>query len=170
MTIDELLESEQIKRLKYRYMRALDTHDWELMESLFMPDATTWFGNGKYASEGWPAIRDFYQALVNDNFVSSHIAIHPEITLTGPGTATAVWRFEDTVHYLAANPLAKLDGLMGGDEIQGAGYYYDDYIKVGGDWKIKATGYVRIYERIEHRGQRELDVGVDKLRGRRQRS
>lgn len=166
MTIEDLLEYEQIKRLKYRYMRALDTHDWDLMETLFVPDGRTWLGNGKYAFEGWPAIRDFYRQIVNDNFVGSHIAIHPEISLRGPDIASAIWRFEDTVHFLAPIAATKLDGLTGGEELQGAGYYYDDYIKIAGEWRIKSTGYVRLYERIERRGQRQIEIEVEALRGR----
>jgi hypothetical protein len=30
--------------------------------------------------------------------------------------------------------------------IQGAAFYHDEYVKQGGEWKIRSTGYERTYE------------------------
>jgi hypothetical protein len=35
-------------------------------------------------------------------------------------------------------------GLM----VRGAAYYTDDYVKVAGEWRIKHTGYARVYEEL----------------------
>ncbi len=165
LTLDDLLAHEEIKLLKYRYMRALDTHDWVLMESLYMPDAHCWFGNGKYSAQGRDEIITFYKSLLNDDFWSSHIAVHPEIELTSPTTAKAIWRLEDTVHYLADNPAATEAEMRAGDEHQGAGHYFDEYAKLGDDWKIQSSGYVRIYDRLERRGQRDVILNLEPQRG-----
>jgi uncharacterized protein (TIGR02246 family) len=165
LTIEDLLEHEEIKRLKHRYMRALDTHDWELMATLFLPDARCWFGNGKFSAEGREAILSLYRGLLDDGFWSSHIAVHPEIELTGPDSARAIWRMEDTVHFVNENKAAKLDGQRAGDEMQGAGHYFDEYVKVDGGWKIRSTGYIRLYERVEHRAQRDMTLELEPLRG-----
>ena len=167
LTIEDLLEHEEIKRLKHRYMRSLDTHDWDLMASLFLPDARCWFGNGKYSEDGREAILALYRRLLNDGFWSSHIAVHPEIDLTGPDTAKAIWRMEDTVHFLDENKAAKLaGGQKPGDEMQGAGHYFDEYVKTAEGWKIKSTGYIRIYERVEHGTHRDMALDLEPQRGK----
>ena len=35
--------------------------------------------------------------------------------------------------------------------LHGAGFYHDEYVKVGGEWKIAVTGYDRTFEQIEVR-------------------
>jgi hypothetical protein len=35
--------------------------------------------------------------------------------------------------------------------LHGAGFYFDEYVKVGGRWLIKTTGYERTFEQIEVR-------------------
>jgi hypothetical protein len=35
--------------------------------------------------------------------------------------------------------------------VRGAAYYEDDYVKVDGDWRIKHTGYKRVYEELAPR-------------------
>lgn len=164
-TVQNLLAYEDIRRLKFQYMRALDTHDWALMESLYIEDAVVWFGDGKYSCQGRDNIMRLYRRLLTDDFISSHIAVHPEIDLTSETTAKAKWRFEDTVHFLAANPAVQKVHIKGGEELQGAGYYSDEYVRVDATWKIKSSGYVRIYERVESRGTREIELIVDSRLG-----
>ena len=48
MTADDLVEMEHIKRLKYRYFRALDTNDSGLLATLFTPAVTARFIGGSY--------------------------------------------------------------------------------------------------------------------------
>ena len=38
-----------------------------------------------------------------------------------------------------------------GVDIRGGAFYEDEYVKVGGEWKIKSTGYKRTYEEMEPR-------------------
>lgn len=163
MTIEDLIEIEQIKRLKYRYMRALDTHDWPLMRSLFVADARTWYSGGKFSAQGIDIIMSQFEQTLGPHFYSSHVALHPEIELISPAEATGYWRLEDTVHYIADGPADTR--MRAGDELQGAGYYRDEYVKVDGTWLIRSMGYTRIYERIESRGQRVMQLDADPALG-----
>ena len=45
--MNTLLEIEQIKQLKARYLRGLDTNDWELFASSMAEDCTGRYNNGK---------------------------------------------------------------------------------------------------------------------------
>jgi hypothetical protein len=145
MTVDELIEIEAIKRLKYRYLRCLDQKLWEDMADVLTVDAVAAYSGGAYSFEGRDEILNFLrEAMGSQNFLSSHRCHHPEIDLTGPDTAIGVWAMDDVV---VMNDL----GLT----VRGAAFYTDEYRKVGGDWKIARTGYKRTYEEIQPRGNVE---------------
>jgi hypothetical protein len=149
MTPEQLVDFHEITRVKHRYLRALDTHQWDLMRTCFADDARSWYSSGRFSAQGADAIIRMLSANMSEGLVSSHVATHPEIEFTGPTTATGVWRFEDTVH------------ALGGDTVlNGAGYYYDEYEKGPDGWRIKSTGYERIFELRETKPAGALQVQV----------
>jgi hypothetical protein len=140
----DLHELEAIKRLKYRYLRCLDQKRWDELAECFTADARSSYGGGRYAFEGRDAIMDFLRkAMGAPSFLSSHRVHHPEIEITSPTTATGTWALEDTVIETRA-----------GITIRGAAFYSDEYVKEGGDWRIRFTGYKRTYEEVESRRDR----------------
>jgi hypothetical protein len=137
-TLDQLCDLEEIRRLKYRYLRALDQKLWDLLADCLTEDAVAEYSAGKYRKKGRSAIVDWISnAMGSEQFLSSHRCHHPEIELTGPDTATGVWALEDVV-------IIEDMGLT----IQGAAFYTDEYRRVDGEWKIAATAYKRTYEEI----------------------
>jgi hypothetical protein len=145
MTPEDLVEMELIKRLKYAYARCLDLKRWDEIGGLFTEDAVAAYSGGGYSFEGRDAIVDFLRRSMGaETFHSSHKMHHPEITLTGPTTATGVWALDDVV-------------VMTDFEltIRGCSFYDDEYVKLGGEWKIKRTGYKRVFEEIQPRGNVE---------------
>jgi len=63
----------------------------------------------------------------------------PFINLTGPNSATGRWRLLDYAMNLAQDNLVTT----------GAAEYHDTYEKGEDDkWRIKSSGYERIYERV----------------------
>ena len=84
----------------------------------------------------------FTKAMGRPAVLSSHRVHHPEIDLTSETTATGTWALEDVFIDEDA-----------GVTVRGAAFYEDQYVKVGGTWKIKHTGYARTYEEIENRKQ-----------------
>ena len=141
MTPEDLVEIESIKQLKYKYMRCVDQKLWDELPECFTPDATAAYSGGKYSYTGRDAIVEFLRTSMGaDSFHSSHRVHHPEITLTGPDTATGVWALEDTViesHFQVT--------------IRGAAFYTDEYVKQGGRWQFRHTGYRRTYEEMQSR-------------------
>ena len=139
--MSNLEEIEAIKRLKYRYFRALDCKQWAELGETLSDDATTAYDKGKYSFSGRAAILGFLKdALGSPRVISLHQGHHPEIELTGATTARGTWYLEDMVFFLDANMV-----------LHGAGFYSDEYVKVDGDWKIKSTGYERTFEQMETR-------------------
>jgi len=142
--MDDLREIEAIKQLKYRYMRCLDQKKWDELRECFTDDVVTSYGGGKYAFEGREAVMRFLvDAMGAPSFLSSHRVHHPEITLTGPDTARGIWALEDTV----VDPERRF-------VLQGAAFYEDEYVRQGGRWLIRRTGYERTFELIEPFDQR----------------
>jgi hypothetical protein len=72
--------------------------------------------------------------------LTSHRVHQPEIDLTSDTTAKGTWALEDTVIETQAQIT-----------IRGAAFYTDEYVKVGGEWKIKMTGYRRTFEEMVSR-------------------
>ena len=136
---------EQIKRVKYRYMRCLDQKRWDEIRECFTADATAAYSGGKYAYDGVEAIVGFLERSMGaDTFLSCHRVSHPEIELTSETTATGTWALEDTVIE-----------TQWGITIRGAAFYTDRYVKTADGWKIEHTGYKRTYEEISPRASVE---------------
>jgi hypothetical protein len=145
VTPEDLVEIEAIKRLKYRYVRLLDLKEFDELEELFLEDATATYSDGTYSFDNRDGIMGFLrESLGSTTMLTSHKVHQPEIDLTGPDTATATWGLEDVV-ILADHRLT----------IRGAAFYSDRYEKVDGEWRIRHTGYRRVYE---ERGKRPDDL------------
>ncbi len=137
----DLEQIELIKRLKYKYLRALDQKDWTELAECFTEDAVTNYDSGTYSFEGKENIINFLKKFMDrPTQVTQHQVHHPEIDLTSDTTAKGVWYLQDFVIDLDTNTI-----------LRGAGFYHDEYVKVNGEWKIKLTGYVRTYEEVEER-------------------
>ena len=143
-----LEDMEAIKRLKYRYLRCLDRKLWDELAGCFTEDATTSYSGGKYSFQGREAIVRFLRESLGPAMLSMHHGHHPEIEITGDSTARGIWALEDYLIMTQSNT-----GL------RGAAFYKDEYVKVDGEWKIKSTGYDRIFqERWDRRETPSLKV------------
>lgn len=142
MTSDDLIHIEQIKRLKYRYMRCLDQKRWDELATCFTEDAVASYSGGRYHFEGRDAILEFLvRSMGAETFLSSHRVHHPEIDLTGSETARGIWALDDVVVETQWDIT-----------IRGAAFYEDDYVRPDDAWLIARTGYRRTYEEIQPRG------------------
>jgi len=138
---DDLVELELIKRLKYRYIRCLDLKLFDEVGECFIEEATASYGGGAYTFAGRAAIVDFLRrSMGSTTMLTSHKVHQPEIDLTDAVTATGVWALDDTV------VLTDL-GMI----VRGAAYYTDEYVKQEGGWRIRHTGYKRVYEELAPR-------------------
>ncbi|KRB79993.1 bile acid 7-alpha dehydratase [Nocardioides sp. Root190] len=132
MTYDDIAA---ITRLKYRYLRCLDTKQWEDFASCFAPDATADY-NG-LAFEEPVALVDYMRANMGEGVLTMHQAHHPEIDvdLDDPDRATATWYLHDKV-IVDAFRFA----------LEGGAIYSDRYVRTDDEWRIQHTGYRRTFE------------------------
>ncbi len=141
--IRALEDIEAIKQIKYRYLRCLDTKRWDEMAETFTEDATTTYSDGEYSFQGVDQIMKFLRESPlgkEGEFIGVHHCHHPEIELTGETRARGTWAL---YNYL----LHKRSGTG----LRLCAYYQDEYVKQDGCWKIKSTGYTRIFEEIWER-------------------
>ena len=137
----DLVALEEIRQLKYRYLRCVDLKRWDEMAGVFTPDASADYGT--HAVRGQLSLRGREQIVgyLRDNLGSQIVTVHrcgqPEITIEGD-TAKGTWSFEDTV-------IAMEHRVW----IKGAAFYEDEYARgPDGVWRISHTGYQRIYETL----------------------
>ena len=124
---------EEIKQLKYRYLRTLDLKRWDDFEATFVPEATADYGEG-LRFDGRKAIVTFMRDSLGPKMVTFHQCHHPEITIDAEA-ARGRWYLEDKV-------LMPEHRLI----LEGAAFYEDRYVSTPDGWKILHTGYRRTYE------------------------
>lgn len=132
----ELLDREQLKELRAKYFRCLDLRDHDGFASVFTEDAVlevpevdlVLLGRGEIALKVLASLTDA---------VSAHHGHTPELTFTGPDTATGIWAMQDIVEW----PRSASGERVG---ITGVGHYHDEYVKVDGRWHIAKVRLVRI--------------------------
>ena len=133
---------EEIKRLKYRYLRCIDCKRWDDLPECFAEDAVTSYAGGQYSFEGRDNIITFLKEALPATMITMHQCFHPEIEITSDTTAKGLWALHDYVIELNENT-----------SLRGYAYYEDEYINVDGQWKIKSTGYKRVFEETWNRAE-----------------
>ena len=129
--LNDLVEIEALKQIMAKYARFGDTHNWEEFRKLFTEDMV-------YSVDAMPrASKDAPQSAViegRDTLIAgmgellkgvqtAHNMYLPEITITGPDTATSTWG----IHDLVKTPVCVFNGY---------GHIHQEYVKVDGEWKI----------------------------------
>lgn len=136
MTDSEAIEA--IKQVKYRYLRALDTKNWDEFAATLTDDVAADYGASLGKTQHFTdraSLVDYMRSSLPPDVISEHRVTHPEITLDGTDTAWGIWYLQDRV-------IVAEHDLM----LFGAAFYHDRYRRTGDGWKIGATGYARTYE------------------------
>lgn len=139
--LQTLLAIDDIRAVKARYCRLLDTKDWSGFAALFTDDAVMDVSEdtGNPPITGIPAIVAQVRFAVDDA-ATSHQVHTPEITLAGNDTALGVWAMQDRVVWREG-----LSPIPGVASITGYGQYHESYRREGGEWKIAALRLSRFH-------------------------
>ena len=135
----DLVALEEIRQVKYRYLRCVDLKLWDQIEDVFTPDASAAYGTQAVGRplnlNGRDEIVGYLRKNLGPEIITMHRCGQPEITIKGD-KATGTWAFEDTVIAMEYRVL-----------IKGAAFYEDAYERgADGKWRISHTGYQRVYE------------------------
>ena len=124
---------EEIRKLKARYFRGLDSKDWDLYAEVFAEDVVA--DMSRTGGEVFHGRATFVAYVRGLKLVQSvHQGHMPEIELTSDTTAAGIWSFEDYNLWE--------DGIQN----HGYGHYTETYEKADGRWRIKTMklSYLRI--------------------------
>lgn len=133
MTIEDIINIEEIKKLRSLYSHYFDAQDLDKLYSLFTEDAKCeWDEDHGGTWDGIESIRSNYKIWMDKYpgyFIFMHAVTNPWIELTGPDTAEGRWFLLDYNFHNreSMNPLGTI------------GIYYDCYKKVNNQWKIYKT-------------------------------
>ena len=111
----------EISQLKYRYLRTLDSKDWDGFADCFVPEATGDYNGLVFDDRA--ALVAYMRENLGEGLVTMHQAHHPEIEVDGD-TATARCYF--TVLQVTAQGLHPIL----------AGEYHDRFRRVDGKWQF----------------------------------
>jgi hypothetical protein len=138
---------EELKQLKARYFRCMDTKDWDGFAAVFAPDAVmdmssemrdrTTGGDG--ITRGNEAIAAFVRGAIHV-VQTVHQGHTPELVIESETTARGVWAMEDLLRWPDGYPIATLHGY---------GHYHETYRKVDGAWRIQSTRLSRLRIDVE---------------------
>jgi ketosteroid isomerase-like protein len=136
-----LWDIEQIKQLKARYFRFIDTKDWSSFADLFTADCIHYLPAGAPTPtlDNATYLASLQRMLAHA--VTTHHGQMPEITLLSPTEAEGIWSMFDDVR---SEPP---DGPQ--RRVQSYGHYYETYRKCeDGRWRISSKRNVR--QRLDH--------------------
>jgi hypothetical protein len=147
--IERLLAIEEIKRLKARYFRALDTKDMETYGALFTDDAAIDVRGVTDSTAGGEGMQSFddsavfvggkafaaYVGKVAATFSTAHHGHMPEIEILTATTARGIWAMEDHIWFAPGS---------GHRMMHGYGHYHENYRKVNGVWRIASMTISRL--------------------------
>ncbi|HPX37516.1 MAG TPA: nuclear transport factor 2 family protein [Mycobacterium sp.] len=129
---------EAIKRVKYRYLRALDTKHWDDFADTLTEDIVGEYGSSvgkEHRFTNRAELVEFMRNSMPATVFTEHRVTHPEITVDDHDQAEGTWYLQDRVIVPEYNFM-----------LFGAAFYRDRYRKTEDGWKICATGYQRTYE------------------------
>ncbi|HEY2505267.1 MAG TPA: nuclear transport factor 2 family protein [Streptosporangiaceae bacterium] len=140
--LEHLAALEDIRQLKYRYLRCVDLKLWDEIAEVFTADATADYGTHvtrrPLSLRGRDEIVGYLRKSLGPDITTLHRCGQPEIKIETT-KATGTWAFEDTVIAMAHRVL-----------IKGAAFYEDEYERgADGQWRICHIGYRRIYETMQ---------------------
>ena len=130
--VQELHDIEAIKQLRARYARYVDTKQWDSWSALLADDFRLESDAGVHV--GREEVVTMVSAAL-DAGTTVHHCYTPEITITGPDTATGVWAMEDIVRI-------EMEGAS--VAFHGYGHYHDVYVRTADGWRFQESVQTRI--------------------------
>jgi hypothetical protein len=138
-TLQQLSDLEDIRTLKHRYFRCIDTANVAELEELFTDDVTVDYRGGNYRVQlsGKDNMVEFLANAFHSDMIAMHHGHMPEIRLTGHDSAEGTWYLEDMVFSMTERT-----------HLIGTALYKDRYRREDEAWKIAHTEYDRVIELI----------------------
>jgi 3-phenylpropionate/cinnamic acid dioxygenase small subunit len=132
----EIADLLEIQHVLYRYARAIDERDFDLLRQVFTPDATIHYDVPGGVRLGFREAVEWLRGALQIFAVTQHVMSNPLIELDGD-------RARSTTYLTASHVQVKLDGAEA-CVVQG-GIYHDQHLRTGLGWRIAARRLQAIY-------------------------
>jgi len=140
--LERLTAIEDIKQLKARYFRSMDTKDWPGLQAVFSDDAE-FDMRGEAADKSKAAdgliignanIMPFIRNAVLE-LTTVHHGHMPEIEIISSTSAKGIWAMEDVLRWPPGAAVKTLHGY---------GHYHETYRKTEDGWRIQSSRLSRL--------------------------
>jgi hypothetical protein len=132
--VQRLVDIEEIKQLKARYFRAVDTKDWDLFATGVLAPGVRFDIMGEVVEGRDDVVAYVAQAI--EKATTVHHGHTPEITITGTDTASGIWAMYDYVRWRKRNGSDKV--------LHGYGHYHEEYVRTDAGWRIRSCTLTRL--------------------------
>lgn len=135
-----LAAAEEIRQIKARYFRFVDTKQWDCLRKLFTEDATLHFPERTVAPEKYDSCISRLSRLLGSDVVSIHEGGMADISILDEANAQAIWFMRDTIIFPEGRP-----NPFGIAKLAGAGHYHEHYRRCSRGWLIASLRLERLF-------------------------
>lgn len=138
--LERLEAIEEIRSLKARYFRLMDTKQWDELRQIFASDLKVLTPEGKVYTEGGDTYAEALRHSL-EQAVSIHQGLMGEVEIDETGAepiGRAVWAMQDIISWTDRHP------RTGWKSILGRGHYHETYRREGGRWRIATLTLTRL--------------------------
>lgn len=135
--VERLEAIEEIRNLKGRYFRLIDTKQWDELRLVFTADMKVLTPEGTIYAQGGATYADSLRDSL-DKAVSCHQGLTGEIEVLDAQNARGIWAMQDVIEWEECHP------RFGWKSILGRGHYHETYRKEAGAWRIATLTLTRL--------------------------
>lgn len=133
-------EIENIRQLKARYFRLMDTKQWDELRSVFTDDVV--IDTSEDSGTVIQGVDEYLPFLISQigDVTTVHHGHMPEIELIDDTHARGVWAMEDELWWPEGHPIAYLHGY---------GHYHETYLRAEDGWRISTMRLTRLHRTLQ---------------------
>ncbi len=140
--LDKLAALEDIRSLKARYFRCMDTKQWDELRTVFATDFEVISPSGQVWLKGGDAFTDSLKSSL-EHSVSCHQGLTSEVEIIDDSNARGIWAMQDVIEWQDRHP------REGWKSIVGRGHYHDTFRKENGVWRMASLKLTRLRLDVE---------------------
>ena len=145
---------EEVRILRSRYFRYLDTQQWDAFGALFRDDCVMDFPFDSFTPDpGGPAIAAAVADVLTGG-ASVHRGFQHEIEVLDSDHARGIWAMSDLLVLPPGDPASS------STVVRGFGHYVDEYRRVDGGWLFSHVELHRIHREITTCAKSEIPAAL----------
>ena len=139
MDLQEISDRLEIEGVIVRYTRAIDTGDWDALDTVFTPDAEIDYTESGGVADTYPTVKPWLAEVLPAFFPKRmHSLAQVDVRLEGDSaTATAYFH----------NPMPMDDGAGGTKVVEFGGLYHHAFVRTADGWRSRSLHEEIVWKR-----------------------